>query len=56
MESEQARGTCHFGFGNNLMYCWQNRSSIHFDLVICNPTIEAGGKILCKAGEHLWKP
>jgi hypothetical protein len=39
MESEQARGTCHFGFGMNLNYGGQIKSKKHFDLVVLNPTI-----------------
>lgn len=39
MESEQSRGTCHFGFGMNLNYGGQIDSNKHFDLVVLNPTI-----------------
>lgn len=39
MESEQSRGTCHFGFGMNLNYGGQIESNKHFDLVVLNPTI-----------------
>jgi hypothetical protein len=39
MESEQSRGTCHFGFGMNLNYGGQIESKKHFDLVVLNPTI-----------------
>ncbi len=39
MESEQSRGTCHFGFGMNINYGGQIESKKHLDLVILNPTI-----------------
>jgi leucyl aminopeptidase (aminopeptidase T) len=44
MESEQARGTCHFGFGMNLNYGGKIESKKHFDLVILNPTITVNKK------------
>lgn len=39
MESEQSRGTCHFGFGRNINYGGQIESKKHFDFVVLNPTI-----------------
>jgi hypothetical protein len=53
MEAEQARGTCHFGFGHNLPYGGQVVSSVHFDLVVLCPTIEVDGRALCRRGEWL---
>ncbi len=53
MESEQARGTCHFGFGNNLAYGGMNVSSYHFDLVVRFPTIEVDGRIIFRRGEYV---
>jgi leucyl aminopeptidase (aminopeptidase T) len=50
MESEQARGTCHFGFGMNLNYGGDINSKIHFDLVILNPTIEINHNLLYEEG------
>lgn len=41
MESEQARGTCHVGFGNNGPYGGENASVVHMDLVMNDPHIEA---------------
>jgi hypothetical protein len=53
MESEQARGTCHFGFGRNLQFQGgTNESSYHFDLVIQKPTIEVDGKFICIEGNY----
>lgn len=52
-ESEQSRGTCHFGFGNNIEYGGKNKSSYHFDLVIKDATIEADGQIVCENGIYI---
>ena len=53
MESEQARGTCHFGFGLNIDFGGQNRSSIHVDYVIKNPTIIVDDNKICEKGVFL---
>lgn len=53
MESEQARGTCHFGFGLNIDIGGQNSSSIHVDYVIKNPTIIVDDKKICEKGVYL---
>ena len=50
MEAEQARGTCHFGFGNNIMYGGENKGGYHFDLTVLSPTIEVDGKVICREG------
>ena len=50
MESEQARGTCHFGFGLNTEFGGQNSSSIHVDYVIRNPTIIVDDNKICEKG------
>ncbi len=50
MESEQARGTCHFGFGLNTDFGGQNRSGIHVDYVIKNPTIIVDNNKICEKG------
>lgn len=47
MEAEQARGTCHFGFGHNIEYGGANRSSYHFDLVVLRPAITIGERVVC---------
>jgi hypothetical protein len=53
MESEQARGTCHCGFGRNLQFQGgENNSSYHFDLVIQKPTIEVDGERICIDGDY----
>ena len=54
MEAECARGTCHFGFGNNIEYGGSNKSSYHFDLVVKNPTIIVDGQKICKAGKYFF--
>jgi len=53
MESEQARGTCHFGFGLNTDFGGKNSSGIHVDYVIKNPTIIVEGNIICDKGVFL---
>jgi hypothetical protein len=50
MESEQARGTCHFGFGMNLNYGGEIKSTKHFDLVILNPSIEINHTLVYEEG------
>lgn len=52
MESEQTRGTCHFGFGHNVEYGGQNTSSYHFDFVVLRPIIEVDGRCICRAGQY----
>ncbi len=53
MEAEQARGTCHFGFGNNLEYGGANRSKKHVDYVLLRPTIFVDGTCICRDGVYL---
>ncbi|HWI62752.1 MAG TPA: hypothetical protein VNT75_12980 [Symbiobacteriaceae bacterium] len=47
MEAEQARGTCHFGFGNNVPYGGRNVSRFHGDIGVLAPTIEVDGRVIC---------
>ncbi len=54
MEAEQARGTCHFGFGRNTEYGGQNRSRTHTDYVLLRPTIWVDGVCICREGEYLF--
>jgi hypothetical protein len=51
MEAEQARGTCHFGFGNNIQFGGCNRSCIHYDGVVWGPTIYVDGHIVVAEGK-----
>ena len=51
MEAEQARGTCHFGFGNNVQFGGRNRSCIHYDGVVWKPTIYVDGHIVVAEGK-----
>ena len=55
MESEQARGTCHFGFGHNIGFGGQNDSRSHIDYVVLDPSIEVDGKLICKDGNYLFQ-
>lgn len=50
MESEQSRGTCHFGFGMNLNYGGQIESKKHLDLVVLDPTIMINKTLVYKNG------
>ena len=50
MESEQARKTCHFGFGMNLNYGGTINSVNHFDLVVLQPTITINQTTVYKDG------
>jgi hypothetical protein len=55
MEAEQARGTCHVGFGHNLPFGGANRSIMHVDVVLQRPTITiegdiGSGTVLCRDG------
>ena len=51
MEAEQARGTCHFGFGNNIQFGGHNRSCIHYDGVVSKPTIYVDGHTVVLEGK-----
>jgi len=56
MESEQARRTCHFGFGNNVQFGGYNRSSVHYDGVVWSPTIYVDKRIVIAEGNLIsWK-
>jgi leucyl aminopeptidase (aminopeptidase T) len=52
MEAEQARGTCHVGFGHNLAYGGQNASAFHGDVVLMQPSIVADGRVICRDGVY----
>ena len=55
MESEQARGTVHFGFGKNVMFKGgKNESGYHFDLIVRKPTLSVDGNCICRNGEYLF--
>lgn len=54
MEAEQARGTCHFGFGNNLEYGGKNSSRKHVDYVLLRPTIWVDEVCICRDGKYLF--
>ncbi len=52
MEAEQARGTCHVGFGRNLAYGGAIESATHVDYTLLGPTILADGRPICRDGEY----
>lgn len=51
MEAEQARGTCHFDFGNNIPFGGCNRSSVHYGGVVWRPTIYVDGCMIMAEGK-----
>ncbi len=53
MEAEQARGTCHVGFGRNVAYGGATESAFHGDFSLLIPTIVVDGRMLCREGEYL---
>ena len=52
MEAEQARGTCHLGFGDNTAYGGRNASATHVDFVLRAPTIVVDGRTICEDGVY----
>lgn len=50
MEAEQAQGTCHFDFGNNIPFGGSNRNSVHHGGTIAKPTIWANGREIMVQG------
>lgn len=50
IEDESAFGTFHIGFGRNLALGGCHNAAGHFDLVIHNPTITVGDKVVMKNG------
>jgi len=53
MEAEQARGTCHVGFGHNVAYGGANESATHVDFCLLRPTIRVDGATLCRGGTYI---
>ena len=51
MEAEQARGTCHFDFGNNIPFGGCNRSCAHYGGVVGKPTIYVDGRVVMAEGK-----
>lgn len=50
IEDESAMGTFHIGFGRNVALGGRHNAAGHFDIVIRDPTIEAGGAVLMREG------
>jgi hypothetical protein len=50
MEAEQARGTCHLDFGNNIPFGGTNHSCTHYGGVIWKPTIRINERIIMVEG------
>jgi leucyl aminopeptidase (aminopeptidase T) len=53
MEAEQARGTCHIGWGRNVAYGGRQESVFHGDYTLLAPTITLDGRPLCREGQYL---
>lgn len=52
MEAEQARGTCHLGFGHDAAFGGRNESATHVDYCCLAPTIVADGETICRHGAY----
>lgn len=53
LESEKAKGTCHFAFGNNKNFGGKTDVPIHKDAILRSPTIIIDGKTIIKRGKIL---
>ena len=49
---EKVRGTIHLALGENRMMGGENESSLHWDLIMERPTLEADGRALIREGVH----
>ncbi len=49
---EKVRGTIHLALGENRMMGGENESSLHWDLIMEHPTLEADGRTLIREGVH----
>ena len=50
LECEKALGTCHFAFGNDLIFGGSNAVPFHRDGIIFRPTIRCGGELVVRNG------
>lgn len=50
LESEKVLGTCHFAFGNDVIFGGRNSVPFHRDGIIHRPTIKCGGEIVVRNG------
>lgn len=48
---EKIYGSCHIAVGDNYRYGGDNRSSLHFDMVIMQPTLVVDGTTIFEAGK-----
>ena len=51
LEDEGVLGTMHIGIGNNLAYGGTNRTPVHIDLIMKNPTCSVDGRYIYKNGQ-----
>jgi hypothetical protein len=52
MEGEQARGTCHVGFGANHAFGGATECRYHVDFCMRAPSIEVDGRVICREGRY----
>ncbi|MEF8873461.1 MAG: aminopeptidase [Candidatus Thermoplasmatota archaeon] len=50
---EKIMGSIHLALGENKMFGGENDSSLHWDLVMLDPSFEVNGKKIMENGEHL---
>lgn len=53
MEAEEARGTCHIGFGRNMQFGGCHDGVWHGDVGVLAPTITVDGRVICRQGVYL---
>jgi len=46
LHDEKVYGSCHIAFGNNISFGGKNKSAVHNDIILMNPTILVDGKKL----------
>ncbi len=50
---EKIMGSIHIALGENKMFGGENSSSLHWDLVMLDPSLEVNGETVMENGEHL---
>ena len=51
LATEKAYGTCHVAIGQNIWLGGKNDCSVHWDLLVDNPTVKVDGNYLLKGGK-----
>jgi leucyl aminopeptidase (aminopeptidase T) len=55
LNDEKVLGTCHFAFGDNINMGGVNKSNVHIDGVVKNPTVTFDDEIIMKEGVFRWR-